>query len=156
MKRMIVLSVMALAGCASFTRSQFRMPTFTLDHVVVRSIGLSGGTLGLAIDVHNPNSFDLRGTNLDLSLDVEGTHLGDVEFSDAFELAEDTITRMVVPMTFEWTGVGAGLRAALDYGRVNYEMTGTGNMQTPFGMERIPFTIEGEVPINMGVSIDRS
>lgn len=132
------------------------MPTFTLDHVIVRNIGLMGGTLDLALDVHNPNTFDLHGTSLDLSLEVEGTHLGDVEFSDAFQLVRDTVTRMVVPMTFEWAGVGAATRAALDYGRVNYELNGRGTMQTPFGMERIPFTLEGEVPINMGVPIDRS
>jgi hypothetical protein len=75
-----------------------------------------------------------------------------VDLSRAFTLAGDSVTRLTVPMTCEWAGVGAAARAALNYGEVKYKLTGRSTMQTPFGMERSPITLEGTVPIETGVT----
>jgi LEA14-like dessication related protein len=143
---------LVVAGCASLTRSRFIMPELSLNEVVVRNVGVLGGAVDLVLDVRNPNRYDLHGTAMNLALDVEGSHLGDVDLSRAFTLAGDSVTRLTVPMTFEWAGVGAAARAALNYGEVKYKLTGRSTMQTPFGMERIPITLEGTVPIETGVT----
>lgn len=138
---------MLLLSCASLGMGKFEAPSFTLTGVTVRGLGVSGGTVDLLLDVTNPNRFDLRGTRLDLGLDVEGTHLGDMVLDDAFHLPRNQVTSLVVPLSFTWAGVGAAARSALNYGTVAYTLKGTASLQTPFGLEKVPFTREGSVAV---------
>ncbi len=140
------LGLAALGGCAAVTDA-FREPDVRLDHVVVRGVGLTGGTLDLVVDVFNPNRFDLRGTGLRLGFDVEGSHLGDVELSDDFAVDRGDTTRLTLPLTFAWSGVGSAVRSALGSGNIPYTMKGEVSFQTPFGRRAVPFTRDGRVPL---------
>ena len=51
---------MLLAGCAGLP-TYFKDPDLKLQRVVVRGVGLTGGTMDLIVGVYNPNSFDLHG-----------------------------------------------------------------------------------------------
>jgi LEA14-like dessication related protein len=116
--------------------------------VVVRSIGLSGGNLDLLVDVDNPNDFDLRGTGVELGFDVEGSHLGDVRYSDDFSVDRGGRTTLTLPLGFEWAGVGGAVRAALSQGEIPYEMKGQISVQTPWGAHSVPFTRTGRAPLS--------
>ena len=137
-----------LAGCAALNMTKFQEPTIELQTIVVRGVGLTGGTLDLQLEVTNPNSVDIKGTKLELGLDVEGTHFGDVVLNDAFNLPKGQPTIVTVPMTFNWAGVGAAARSALGYGTVKYAMKGTASLQTPWGVEKVPFSHDGSVALN--------
>ena len=141
-------AMVGLVGCASLGMPKFQDPSIELTSVVIRGLGLTGGSLDLMLNVNNPNSFDLRGTRLELGLDVEGTHFGDVELNDAFNLPKGQPTTVIVPMTFDWAGVGAAARSALTYGTVKYVVKGTASVQTPFGVERVPFSRDGSVAVS--------
>ena len=117
-----------LGACATLGVPQFKDPDIQLNAIVVRGLGVTGGTMDLMLDVTNPNSFDLKGTRLQLGLDVEGTHFGDVELNDAFNLPKGVKTAVIVPMTFNWAGVGAAARSALSYGTVKYEIKGAAGL----------------------------
>lgn len=145
---LLVAPLAVLAACATFGVPQFKDPDIQLNSIVVRGIGLTGGTLDLMLNVTNPNSFDLKGTRLDLGLDVEGTHFGDVQLNDAFNLPKGELTTVVVPMTFNWAGVGAAARSAMNYGTVKYTVKGTAGVQTPWGVEQVPFKRDGSVAVN--------
>ena len=141
------IGVAGLAGCAGMG-DFFQDPELRLHHIVVRSVGLTGGTLDFVLDVHNPNSFDLRGTELRVGFDVEGSHLGDVDFQDDFAVQKGDTTRLTLPLRFEWAGVGSAVRAALGYGDIPYKMKGEVALQTPFGRRAVPFTREGRAPLS--------
>ena len=126
-----VAGVLVLAGCAGIG-DFFKEPDLRLDHVVVRSVGLTGGTLDFVVDVHNPNSFDLQGTELRVGFDVENSHLGDIDYRDDFAVQRGDTTRLTLPLRFEWAGVGSAVRAALGYGDIPYKMAGEVSIQTPF------------------------
>ena len=143
----VSLSVVALGGCAG-VGDFFKEPELRLDHVVVRSVGLTGGTLDFVVDVHNPNSFDLRGTELRVGFDVENSHVGDVDFRENFAVQRDDTTRLTLPVRFEWAGVGSAVRAALGYGEIPYRMAGEISLQTPFGRRAVPFSREGRAPLS--------
>ncbi|HYC33202.1 MAG TPA: LEA type 2 family protein, partial [Gemmatimonadales bacterium] len=140
-------SLVVLSGCAG-VGDFFREPELRLDHVVVRSIGLTGGTLDFAVDVHNPNSFDLRGTELRVGFDVENAHVGDVSFRQDFAVQRGDSTRLTLPVSFQWAGVGSAVRTALGYGEIPYKMSGEISLQTPFGRRAVPFTREGRAPLS--------
>lgn len=142
------MAIALAGGCAGLGMNKFQEPTLELTTVVIRGIGITGGSLDLMLDVNNPNNFDLKGTRLDLGLDVEGTHFGDVQLNDAFNLPKGKNTTVVVPLTFQWAGVGAAARSAMSYGTVKYDLKGTASLQTPFGLERVPFARSGSVALN--------
>jgi LEA14-like dessication related protein len=138
----------ALAGCATMGMNKFQDPSIELTSMRIRGLGITGGAVDLVLSVTNPNNFDLRGTQLALGLDVEGTHLGDALLNDAFNLPKDKPTDVIVPLTFQWAGVGVAAQSALTYGTVKYQIKGTASLQTPWGVEKVPFTRDGTVAVN--------
>jgi LEA14-like dessication related protein len=126
----------------------FLDPEVELRQVTVRGLGITGGSMDLLLDVYNPNGFDIRGTKLQLGFDVEGSHVGDIEYDDEYRVDRGDTTTVVLPMRFNWAGVSAAARAALGYGDIPYKMRGQATVRTPFGDRVIPFTREGRAPIS--------
>ena len=144
------LTVLAivLGGCASVRPENFLQPKVQLSQVTLTSVGLKGGTMDLLLTIDNPNAFSVLGSRLEAGLDIEGTHFGDAVLADAFTLPKQGPTTLTVPLTFEWAGVSAAARAALDYGRVAYHITGVASVNTPAGRSlSVPFTGDGTVPM---------
>jgi LEA14-like dessication related protein len=141
------LLVLILSVACSGIGNNFRQPEIQLDHAVVRGIGLSGGNLDLVVKVENPNNFRLQGTRLEMGVEVEGQHLGDITYDDDFSVAENGTTTLTLPLRFGWSGVGSAVRAALGYGDLPYKMKGQAQLRTPWGKAEVPFTREGRVPL---------
>jgi LEA14-like dessication related protein len=139
----LTLLVVACSGIGN----SFREPDIRLDHAVVRGIGLTGGNLDLVLKVDNPNSFSLHGTKLEIGLDVEGSHLGDITYDDDFVVPEDSTTTLTLPLRFGWSGVGSAVRAALGYGDLPYKMKGQATIRVPWGRQVVSFTHEGRAPL---------
>src|SRR5215211_2171162 len=95
-----ILSVVLLAGCAGLP-AYFKDPDLELQRVLVRGVGLTGGTMDLVVGVYNPNSFDLHGTRLQVGLDVEKSHVGDVEYTSDFQVQKGDTTAVTLPVQFE-------------------------------------------------------
>jgi LEA14-like dessication related protein len=126
----------------------FREPDIQLDHAVVRGVGLSGGNLDLVVKVDNPNNFRLQGTKLQVRIDVEGSHLGDITYDDDFAVPENGQTTITLPLRFGWSGAGSAVRAALSYGDLPYKMKGQASLKLPGGAETVvSFTHEGRAPL---------
>ncbi len=138
--------IVSLVGCSGIGNN-FRQPEIRLDHAIVRGIGLSGGNLDLVVTVENPNNFTLQGTRLEVGLEVEGQHLGDITYDDDFSVSENGTTTITLPLRFGWAGVGSAVRAALSYGDLPYKMKGQAVLRTPWGRTEVPFTREGRAPL---------
>jgi LEA14-like dessication related protein len=143
------LMVLALLGTAcSGLMDNFREPDIRLDRVVVRGVGLSGGTLDLVVRVENPNNFSLQSTKLKVGVDVEDSHLGDITYDDDFTVSENGQTTLTLPLRFGWSGVGSAVRAALGYGDFPYKMKGQVTLRLPAGLSHVvSFTREGRAPL---------
>jgi len=142
-----ILGILLLTGCAGLP-AVFKNPDLTLQRAVVRGVSLSGGTMDLVVGVYNPNSFDLQGTRLQLGLDVENSHVGDVEYNSAFQVQQGDTTAVTVPVQFAWSGLAGAARAAFGYGELPYKLNGRLTVQTPFGDHQVPFTHEGRAPLS--------
>lgn len=142
-----IVSAVLLGGCAGLP-AFFKDPDLKLQRVVVQGVGLTGGTMDLVVSVHNPNSFDLRGTRLQVGFDVEGSHVGDVEYTSSFQVQKGDTTAVTLPVQFSWNGLAAAARSALGSGELPYKIAGQLTVETPFGDRRIPFTREGRAPLS--------
>jgi len=142
------VGLVLLGSACSGLGLNFREPDIQLDHVVVRGVGLSGGNLDLVVKVENPNNFTLHGTRLQIGIDVEGQHLGDITYDDDFTVSEDGQTTITLPLRFGWSGVGSAVRAALSYGDLPYKMEGQATLRLPGGLRKVvSFTHEGRAPL---------
>jgi len=127
-------------------------PAVRLHHLSVRSVGLAGGALDVVLAFHNPNRIALKGTRLTAGLDIETTHFGDIAMNEPFQLTASDTTLITVPLTFQWSGVGAAARSLLNYGSVNYKINGTASVDTPIGQTLdVPFSGQGNVPLMKAV-----
>jgi LEA14-like dessication related protein len=135
-----------LGGCAGLGNT-LKEPGVRLDRVILRDVGVRGGELDLMVELDNPNAFDLRGTGVELGFDVEGSHVGDLRYTEDFSLNKGGRTTLTLPLRFEWAGVGSALRAALTYGEIPYQMKGQISLQAPWGAHSVPFTREGRAPL---------
>lgn len=138
----------ALLSACSALGINFREPDVQLDHAIVRGIGLSGGNLDLVLKVENLNDFSLQGTKLQVGIDVEGSHLGDITYDDDFVVPQQGHTIITLPLRFGWSGVGSAVRAALGYGDLPYKMKGQATLRLPGGLSQVvSFTHEGRAPL---------
>jgi LEA14-like dessication related protein len=140
--------MLLLAGCATLGHAlRFEQPEVELQEIRVTGLGLSGGTLNLALDVFNPNDYRLRSTRLAVGIDLEEVHFGDALLEQPVELPAGQHTLVTLPVTFEWAGVGAGARALLTRQGIRYGLTGTVGLDTPLGARDVKLHGAGDVPL---------
>jgi LEA14-like dessication related protein len=137
-----------VAGCATLGQAlRFQEPDIKLQEIRVTGLGLTGGTLDLALDVFNPNGYRLRTTRLELGIDLEDVHFGDALLETPLDLPSQQHSLVTVPVQFEWAGVGAGARALLSRQAVRFGLTGVASLSTPVGDRRVQVHGSGEVPL---------
>jgi LEA14-like dessication related protein len=135
------------AACATLAHLTFHEPDIALQEIDIRGIGLTGGTFDLVFDVYNPNDYRIRSTRLEVGIDLEGTHFGDALLERPLDLSPSNHSRVVVPVRFDWAGLGAGAKALMGKRAVAYGITGAVLLDTPLGEERVALHMAGDVPL---------
>ncbi|OGU23802.1 MAG: hypothetical protein A3K13_04055 [Gemmatimonadetes bacterium RIFCSPLOWO2_12_FULL_68_9] len=134
-------------SCSLTQRLRFEAPSAQLTGVAITGLGLSGGSLELKLDVLNPNSYTLRSTRLQVAIDLEHTPFGTAAIHRALELPPASHSEVRVPLTFTWSGVGAGARAMLSKGSLNYGLTGRILVDSPLGERSVELRTNGVVAV---------
>ena len=142
-----VLAAALVCGCAGL-QDLFKEPDVQLQRVVVQNVGLTGGTLNLLVGVYNPNPFDVQGTKLNLGLDVEQSHVGDVVYDSDFQTQKGDTTVLTLPLTFAWSGVAGASRTTLNAGELPYTINGRLSVATPIGPRDVTFSHQGRAPLS--------
>jgi len=141
-------AVLLLAGCATIRSAlNFQEPQVELQEINITGMGLTGGTLDLVFDVYNPNDYRLRSTRLEMGVDLEGTHFGDALIDRPLDLSPTNHSRVVMPVRFEWAGVGAAARGLLTRQELKYVVKGAVLLDTPLGEKRVQLSGSGNVPL---------
>lgn len=135
-------------GCALLKSAlRFEEPQVALERIEITGLSLTGGTFDLVLDVYNPNPYELRGTRIELGLDLEGTHFGDALLDRPVALSKENHSRVTVPVRFEWAGVGAAARALVTRQSVRYHLAGAVVVDAPGGDRRVRVAHDGDVPL---------
>ncbi|UCC24814.1 MAG: LEA type 2 family protein [Gemmatimonadales bacterium] len=145
--------VTLLAGCASLVRE----PQVSLTRVGLASIGISGATARVELDVHNPNGFGLDARSVEYTLafhpsdpeelpsvpESEWRTLATGRSADAVSLTAKTTTPVTVLVPFSYAELGAAASSLLQRGRLRYRFSGAFTVGSPIGDLRIPFDRDG-------------
>jgi LEA14-like dessication related protein len=142
------LSTVLVCSCATLQQLRFEKPSLELETLEITGLGASGVSMVLWLDVFNPNDYDIRTTRVEADLDLEDTHFGSAMLEESVRLAASSHTTVRVPAEFSWEGIGAGARALLDRGAVNYALETKLRVDTSLGGRTLSFRNRGEVPIS--------
>lgn len=146
-ERGVLASCLVFVACATLGKLAFHDPEIELQEIDITGLGLTGGTLDLVFDVWNPNDYRIRSTRLEVGIDLEGTHFGDALLDRPLDLSPMNHSRVVVPVRFEWAGLGAGAKALLTRKALAYAITGAVVLDTPLGGKRVALKGKGDVPL---------
>jgi LEA14-like dessication related protein len=142
-------TALLISACATLQNAlRFTEPQVQLQQINITGIGLTGGTMNLIFDVFNPNDYSLRSTRLAVSLDLENTHFADGLIDKPLDLSAANHTQVVMPIRFDWAGVGAGAQALLTKQAVAFGLTGTVFLDTPLGTKQVQLHGSGNVPLS--------
>lgn len=140
--------LLAASACATVRSAlRFQEPQIALQRIEITGLSFTGGTLDLVLDVYNPNDYRLRSTRMNVSLDLEGTHFGDALVDRPLDLSPVNHSQVVVPVRFEWAGVGAGMRGLFERQGIEYTLGGAVLLDTPLGERSVGLKGSGEVPL---------
>ena len=146
--RSAALGALALtAACAVVQQFAFEEPEVSLAAVRVTGLDLSGGSLEIVLDVHNPNPYRIQGRQIEGELQLEGVRFGEVARDAPWALPAQSDTSLGLRLEFGWAAVGAASRGLLDRGAVGYTLTGRVLVGTPVDERWISLTQRGEVPL---------
>jgi LEA14-like dessication related protein len=140
----IAVGVTMLAGCRAVSRRLYQPPTVALRNVAVDGIGLTGGSLRVALLVRNPNFYSLNtagmryqllvGDSVPIAAGVDSTHR---------RIGANDSTIVELPVQVSWQGLSAAGRTVAASGLVPYQLVGQITLDTPLGEHDIPVNQRG-------------
>ena len=131
------------AGCSTLGKQAFADPIVSLKDVRVVGVGLNGGNLDVVLNVYNPNGYRLDATRLTYRVQVDSTPLANGVMDNRFTVQDKDSTTVRIPVSFSWSGLGAGMRSIFSTGAVNYRVVGDVTVGTPVGNFTIPYSQTG-------------
>ena len=147
MRRFVVVSAVTLAaaaaGCATLARQAFQEPIVSVRDIRLNGLGLTGGSVDVALAVYNPNNYRLDATRLTYRLlfDTVTFATGALTEQQTVPSRDTTIVR--IPVNFTYRGVGEAGRQILQTGTVNYRLAGDVTVGSPLGNFTVPYSATG-------------
>lgn len=140
----IAAGAIALSSCARIAERAFAQPTTAVRSVKLKSIGLTGGSIEVALAIANPNPYPLPVQHAVYSFALrDSTEVGRGESAAAFTLPAHDSTVVDLPIDVSWQGLRAAARDASRDGTVDYVLKGSVTLETPLGNPNVPFQVAG-------------
>ena len=140
----IAVGAITLSSCSRIAERAFAQPTIAVRSVKLKSIGLTGGAIEIALAIANPNPYPLPVQHAVYSFALrDSTEVGRGESAAAFTLPAHDSTVVDLPIDVSWQGLRAAARDASLDGTVDYVFKGSVTLETPIGHPNIPFQTSG-------------
>jgi LEA14-like dessication related protein len=140
----VAMAATMLTDCREVSRRLYHPPTVALHNVAVEGVGLTGGTLRVALLVRNPNFYPLStagmryqllvGDSIPIATGVDSTHR---------RVGANDSTIVEMPVQVSWQGLSAAGSAIAASGLVSYQLVGNITLDTPLGTHDIPVNQRG-------------
>jgi LEA14-like dessication related protein len=149
----ILIGTLALAcigapACTWFVKS----PSVSIVDVRVVSVGLTGATAQVALDVANPNGFNLtaEGVRYRLSFADEQAEegwrtLAEGETEEKLVITANDTTQVRLAVPFTYATLGRALQGLLASGSLSYRLDGDVVFDAPVRNVRVPFDRRGSL-----------
>ena len=126
----VVLLGAALAACAQLHPEP---PVVVFRGVTLRDVALSGATLDVALQVKNPNPFNIDVQRVTYQLFADSTLVGTGQPENALFVPAKDSAIITLPVAFTFRALGNVAFQLVARGSVNYRLTGQVSFGTPIG-----------------------
>jgi len=150
--RLVLAAALALgAGCAGLqdlARSAFEKPSLAFKGASIDALDLEGATVGLRVDLSNPNGFGLDVAKVGWSFDAEGTRVATGEMAGGMKIPAKGVAPLTIPVRVRWKDV-PGIVGLFTQRRdsLRYRAAASVGVQTPVGVVELPVTHEDVVKL---------
>ena len=129
-----IVAATLVAGCRDLSRRAYRPPTVALRNVRVEGVGLTGGSLRVALLVRNPNFYPLSTAGMRYQLFVgDSVPIASGVDTTQRRVASNDSTLVELPVRVSWQGLSAAGQTIAASGLVPYQLVGTITLDTPVG-----------------------
>lgn len=135
--------LLGLGACATMRRQAFQNPTVELKDVVVKGIGLNGGSLDVILDVYNPNDYRIDASRVTYAVLADSLQVATGEVTKLVTLQNRTTTTITLPVTFTMRELTKAAGVLLQTGSIEYTVQGDFTLATPFGSITRPYKGKG-------------
>jgi len=135
--------VLAATGCASLARRSFQTPTVELKDVVVKGIGLQGGSLDVILDIYNPNDYRIDASRVTYTVFADTLSVATGEVTKRVTLDNKKMSTVTLPVNFSMRELQQAAGILLQRGSVDYTVQGDFTLATPFGSLTRPYRSKG-------------
>lgn len=148
MRRMtMVAAVVALgtvAACGGRMGKQvFAQPDVSVKDVKVTGLGLSGGSVDVVMNVHNPNNFRLDASRVTYKLLVDTVSFATGSLDSRMSVDGGKDMEVRIPVNFAYAAVGSAGKQLLAMGSVPYRVLGDFTVATVLGNFTVPYDKAG-------------
>lgn len=137
------------AGCGGV-----RKPEITLTGMRLGSLGLRGASLIADLEINNQNDFDIETDSITYQLFGNTSSDGATwspllqrTYGQRIVIPEEKVTRVEIPIEFNYSELSGAARSILDRGSFNYRVEGHVFVREPL-RRTIPFTKTGNVSLS--------
>jgi LEA14-like dessication related protein len=135
--------LLAMNGCATLRRQSFQNPTVELKDVVVKGIGLNGGSLDVILDVYNPNDYRIDARRVTYTVFADSLQVATGEVTKLTTLDNRKMSTITLPVTFTMRELTKAAGVLLQTGSIEYTVQGDFTLATPFGSITRPYKGKG-------------
>jgi LEA14-like dessication related protein len=137
------LATLATLAACSLVGRQFIEPVVTFKNARITGLGVTGGALEVELDIYNPNSYRLDGSRLTYTIMIDSVRFGDGEYNSKFQVDKGDTSTIVLPLRFDYAGIGTAGRQLMNTGVVEYRVLGDVTFGTPLGSMTRPYDQKG-------------
>ena len=138
-----IVLLVAASACASIARSSFQNPTVELKDIVVKGVGLNGGSLDVLLDVYNPNDYRIDASRVTYTVFAESLQVATGEVTRMTTLDNRKMSTITLPVTFTMRELTQAANVLLQRGSIEYTVQGEFTLATPFGNITRPYKGKG-------------
>jgi LEA14-like dessication related protein len=144
----VLASLVASVGCASGGRSSatpdvppppFEHPKVSLRDVKFNGVGLTGGSMRIAMMLYNPNPYPLEDPRVTYLVYVDRQELASGVYDPEVTVPAGDSAVVEVPVSFGYRAASGAARALVGTGSVTYRMRGNIYADTPYGRLSAPY-----------------
>lgn len=140
-----LVAVATVAGCKTLARQAFANPVVEVKDVKVKGVGFEGGSLDVVLDVYNPNDYRIDARRISYQVWVDSSQVATGDIEKLLTLTNKGHSEVVVPVNFTLASVQRAIAKFARTGSVDYRVTGSFTMATPFGDITRPYTGAGRL-----------
>ena len=124
-----------------------KVPKVSLSGLKIKGLSFTQVDLELGLDVDNPNIFGLDMSKLDYKINIAGEQVASGSATDVAQVPKKDKGKITLPISLNFSGVASAIRTALTSKSVDCAVSGSADLNSPFGLLNLPINLDQNVDI---------